>query len=230
MLPLLTTDDLKELGVAAVGHRRKLLDAIASLSGRESLPAAEAVEAEEPVAEVIEEADPSLIADPSDYSVSSDGRIEVQALETLGHYAEWLGVRASQLRRLNHMRYRDPLVVGRPLRLDFGRISPEQFERQRVEYHRGVQGEFFEQFEIAGTRVHVARRGDSIWALSRREDQLPLWLLRQYNPDLDFEDLRPGTRITVPLVKPHRDPSEAVEATESGSAADRSDRTVDGEA
>jgi membrane-bound lytic murein transglycosylase D len=116
------------------------------------------------------------------------------------------------------------------LRLDFGRISPEQFERQRVEYHRGVQGEFFEQFEIAGTRVHVMRRGDSIWALSRREDQLPLWLLRQYNPDLDFEDLRPGARITVPLVKPHRDPSKAVEATESGSAADRSDRTVDGEA
>jgi hypothetical protein len=31
VLPGLTAEDLKELGVAAVGHRRKLLDAIAAL-------------------------------------------------------------------------------------------------------------------------------------------------------------------------------------------------------
>ncbi|HEY3719859.1 MAG TPA: adenylate/guanylate cyclase domain-containing protein, partial [Roseiarcus sp.] len=31
VLPLLNGDDLKEIGVAAVGHRRKLLDAIAAL-------------------------------------------------------------------------------------------------------------------------------------------------------------------------------------------------------
>src|SRR6516165_3007665 len=31
VLPKLTTEDLKELGVASLGHRRKLLDAIAAL-------------------------------------------------------------------------------------------------------------------------------------------------------------------------------------------------------
>src|SRR5580700_3382424 len=31
VLPKLTSDDLREIGVAAVGHRRKLLDAIAAL-------------------------------------------------------------------------------------------------------------------------------------------------------------------------------------------------------
>src|SRR5215468_7772317 len=31
VLPKLTTEDLKEIGVAAIGHRRKLLDAIAAL-------------------------------------------------------------------------------------------------------------------------------------------------------------------------------------------------------
>ena len=34
VLPGLTAEDLKELGVAALGHRRKLLDAIAALRGR----------------------------------------------------------------------------------------------------------------------------------------------------------------------------------------------------
>ncbi|HLB83922.1 MAG TPA: transglycosylase SLT domain-containing protein, partial [Steroidobacteraceae bacterium] len=40
----------------------------------------------------------ALSADPSDYTVASDGTIEVQATETLGHYAEWLDVRATRLR------------------------------------------------------------------------------------------------------------------------------------
>ena len=40
VLRRLTAEDLRELGVASVGHRRRLLDAIAAL--RDSLPAAEA--------------------------------------------------------------------------------------------------------------------------------------------------------------------------------------------
>src|SRR5271166_2644746 len=43
VLPSLTADDLKELGVTALGHRRKLLDAIAALAAPKSsgIPAAE---------------------------------------------------------------------------------------------------------------------------------------------------------------------------------------------
>jgi hypothetical protein len=40
VLPRLTAEDLKDLGVTLVGHRRRLLDAIAALS--DGLPAAEA--------------------------------------------------------------------------------------------------------------------------------------------------------------------------------------------
>jgi class 3 adenylate cyclase len=38
VLPSLTAEDLKELGVGALGHRRKLLDAIAALRGQASAP------------------------------------------------------------------------------------------------------------------------------------------------------------------------------------------------
>jgi hypothetical protein len=37
VLPTLTADDLRELGVVAIGHRRKLLNAIATLSARSTL-------------------------------------------------------------------------------------------------------------------------------------------------------------------------------------------------
>src|SRR6516225_79872 len=43
VLPRLTAEDLKDLGVTLVGHRRRLLDAIAALS--DGLPAAEATPA-----------------------------------------------------------------------------------------------------------------------------------------------------------------------------------------
>jgi SAM domain (Sterile alpha motif) len=38
LLPKLTADDLKDLGVSLVGHRRKLLEAIADLSAAEAPP------------------------------------------------------------------------------------------------------------------------------------------------------------------------------------------------
>jgi membrane-bound lytic murein transglycosylase D len=40
----------------------------------------------------------TLAADPSDYTVAADDTIEVQDMETLGHYADWLGIRTQRLR------------------------------------------------------------------------------------------------------------------------------------
>ncbi|GMQ90262.1 MAG: hypothetical protein BMS9Abin10_0619 [Gammaproteobacteria bacterium] len=142
-----------------------------------------------------------LSADPSDYLVDDAGKIEVQAAETLGHYAEWLGIRTNRLRKLNRMRYRQPVVIGHRLRLDFSIVSRESFERQRLAYHASLQEAFFEQFQIAGTTVHVMRRGESLWLLSQRKYDVPIWLIRQFNPDLHFETLLPGTEVTIPRLE-----------------------------
>ncbi len=143
----------------------------------------------------------ALLADPGDYSVASDETIEVQAAETLGHYAEWLDLRASRLRRLNHMSYGTPLVLGRRLRLDLSQVTPEIFEERRKEHHRALQGELFERYAIAGTQTHRVRRGDSIWELAEHTYHVPLWLLRQYNPDIDFGELHPGVRLAIPKLR-----------------------------
>jgi peptidoglycan lytic transglycosylase D len=140
--------------------------------------------------------------DPSDYAVHMNGRITIQAAETLGHYAEWLEIRASQLRRLNGMRYGQDLVIGSALRLDFSRVTPEEFERRRLEYHRSLQDEFFEAFVVTGTERHVLRKGDTVWELATRRYRVPVWLLRQYNPDLDFASLPTGVAMVVPVIEP----------------------------
>ncbi len=139
--------------------------------------------------------------DPSDYAVTPDQRITVHADETIGHYAEWLEVSASRLRQINGMRRQTPLVIGRQRKLDFSRVTPEAFEQRRLEYHRTLQEEFFEAFEVTGTTRHPLSRGDTLWQLSRQRYQIPMWLLVQYNPDLDFGSLSPGTPLVIPVVE-----------------------------
>src|SRR5271166_4730607 len=61
VLPRLTSDDLRDIGVAQVGHRRKLLDAIAALGVPAPGPTRSAVEATSPSPE----ASPAVAAAPS---------------------------------------------------------------------------------------------------------------------------------------------------------------------
>lgn len=164
------------------------------------------LEASEPVSEAEEMSPvqpaglhPPLAADPSDYSVADDSTIEVLAAETLGHYADWLGLVTQRLRNINGLRFGEPLVIGERLELDFSKIDREAFEHRRTAYHRSLQEAYFSQYQIAATETYKVRRGDSIWELTRRNG-LPLWLLLQYNPDIDLNRVNPGIELVIPQV------------------------------
>jgi membrane-bound lytic murein transglycosylase D len=140
-------------------------------------------------------------ADPTDYSVAKDNTIRVAAAETLGHYAEWLGVSATKIRAVNKMKFAKPVLIGHRIKLEFGRVSREEFEEKRREYHVELQATYFAEHRIIGTEVYIVRKGDALWNVTQRFDQLPIWLLQQYNPDVDLADLRPGTQIVMPRVE-----------------------------
>ena len=146
-------------------------------------------------AEVIEA---NLLSDPSDYTVAADLTIQVQASETLGHYADWLDIRASRLRKINKMRYGKPVIVGHRISLDFSQVNVEQFERKRLAFQQQLQGEFFDLYRIASTYTHTVKRGESLWVLTLRKFKVPLWLLIQHNPDLDLNKIHPGIQLVVP--------------------------------
>jgi membrane-bound lytic murein transglycosylase D len=139
--------------------------------------------------------------DPADYSVASDHTVRVAGAETLGHYADWLGVPASRLRALNHLNGRTPVNVGKRVRLEFKAVTPEQFEHKRRDYHEHLEAAYFASHRIEGTEVYIAHKGDSLWSITQRAVKVPVWLLQQYNPDQDFADLRPGTQISLPKVE-----------------------------
>ncbi len=142
-----------------------------------------------------------LEADPADYLVDRTNRIEIQADETIGHYADWLGVSSKELRKLNKLGKRQHLVVGKKLALSFAKIDRSTFEQRGKEYHASMQGRFFDRFQIAGVREHALVEGDNLWELANDDYQIPLWLLRQYNPDINFGTVLPlDYQLRIPLV------------------------------
>ena len=139
-------------------------------------------------------------ADPIDYSVDANGSVVVVAAETIGHYADWLDVPATTLRALNGMHGSSAMLIGRQFKLAFTRVTRAQFEERRRDYHRQLQTAYFAAHRITGSDLYVARRGDSLWTVTQR-GAMPVWLLQQYNPDVDFAVLRPGTQIVLPKVE-----------------------------
>ena len=142
----------------------------------------------------------ALLSDPSDYSVAGDNTIEVHPLETLGHYADWLQIRTQRLRDINGLAFRTPVEVGKRLRLDLGTVDAATFESRRIAYHRQQQDSFFRENVITGVTEHTIRSGESIWILSLRQYDVPVWLFRQYNPGLDLHKVRPGATVRFPIM------------------------------
>jgi membrane-bound lytic murein transglycosylase D len=143
---------------------------------------------------------PTGNTDSTDYGVGAGNTVIVQAAETLGHYADWSGVSAQALRTLNKLHKNAMVTLGRKFKLDFSKVSVEQFVATRRAYHRRLQEEFFAGHRIAGTETYAVKHGESLWVIAQQHADMPIWLVAEYNPDVDFSDVRPGTAITLPRV------------------------------
>ncbi|MEP6883424.1 MAG: LysM domain-containing protein [Gammaproteobacteria bacterium] len=75
-----------------------------------------------------------------------------------------------------------------------------RFAARRREYHQHLQEEFFATHRIAGTENYSVKRGESLWIIAQQHADLPVWLVAQYNPYVDFNEVRPGTTLTLPQV------------------------------
>ena len=146
-------------------------------------------------------ASPSGNGDNTDYSVAADDTVVVQAAETLGHFADWSKVSSASLRALNKLHKNARVTLGRKVKLDLSQVSAAQFETARRDYHRQLQEAFFATHRIAGTENYVVKKGESLWIIAQEHSDLPIWLVAEYNPDVDFGEVRPGATIALPRVE-----------------------------
>ena len=129
--------------------------------------------------------------------------LEIEPNETLGHYADWLGLGSTRgLRALNRIKSGHTLHVGHRLLVPINdEAQRAEFRLRRTEYHRLLLQEFKDRYEIVDVREHRMRRGDSVWTLAQ-ELELPLWIMDRFNPELRTQTLRVGDRLLIPVIQP----------------------------
>ncbi|MEA1945746.1 MAG: DUF4126 domain-containing protein, partial [Thermodesulfobacteriota bacterium] len=129
------------------------------------------------------------------------GIIRVEIDETLGHYAEWLEIPTRNIRKLNGFPYGRPLPLHKKVKIPLNKISKDQFEEIRFEYHKKIQEDFFSFYKIETVQTYRVKKGDNIWTLCNEAVEMPVWLVKKYNPKINFDDLRWSQNLVIPVVR-----------------------------
>ena len=131
------------------------------------------------------------------------GTIRVDFDETLSHYAEWALMTVGELKKINKIRGKDEITFHDKLRVSFKNTGPDKFEEKRQEYHKAIQEDFFNNYEIRKLAKRNVEKGDTLWEICNEiYNTIPLWLLSSYNADKDMRSLTVGESIVIPVISP----------------------------
>jgi membrane-bound lytic murein transglycosylase D len=129
------------------------------------------------------------------------GIIRVVVEETLGHYADWAKVSVAHIRNLNGMGSGSALKLHQTIEVPLHIVDARVFEQSRYEFHKRLQEDFFAVYRIGELRPYRVQRGDNYWKLCQDKFQIPMWLLKHCNPDVDLANLRISQKLVIPIVE-----------------------------
>jgi membrane-bound lytic murein transglycosylase D len=130
------------------------------------------------------------------------GTITVDFDETLSHYAEWAFLSIKELKKINKIKGRGIIAVHDKLLVSFKKTNPDKFEERRQEYHKAIQEDFFNNYDIRKLTIRSVEKGETLWEICNEIYTIPLWLLSSYNSDKDINSLAVGEPIVVPVIYP----------------------------
>ena len=128
-------------------------------------------------------------------------RIRVEADETLGHYADWLGLGSTRkLRKLNNTTAKR-LRIGQSLKLPAPSAETVQsFEQKRIEYHQVLSESLKSHYTLVGVVKHKVEPGENLWSLSNQYG-FPVWLFNRLNPTVETHRLQAKQTILLPKLQ-----------------------------
>jgi membrane-bound lytic murein transglycosylase D len=129
------------------------------------------------------------------------GLVQVEVEETLGHFAEWAGISASRIRRINKLPFGRPLHLHQEIIIPLAAVAAKDFEARRYEFHQRLQEDFYAAYRVGELQRYRVQPGDSYWTLCREKFDLPLWLLRHYNAGVNLAALRIHQSLTIPAIE-----------------------------
>jgi membrane-bound lytic murein transglycosylase D len=139
-----------------------------------------------------------------------DDHSTVFSNETLGHYADWLRVSLRKLQQINGLGRRKTIYQGQRMRLDFSRVTPEDFLQKRLNYHLDILNGFLEQKELVNFVEYRINQGESVWELARSRYQVPLELIQYFNIDSDMNRIYPGDILRIPIFQSNKSAEETL--------------------
>ena len=103
---------------------------------------------------------------------------------------------------MNRIGKRGGILANDKIRVNFSRVHPGNFEEKRQEYHKGIQEDFFNNYEISKLAIRSVEKGETLWEICNEIYTIPLWLLSSYNADKDINSLSVGEPIVIPVIIP----------------------------
>ena len=129
------------------------------------------------------------------------GTIEVQPDESIGLLADWLKVTPTSIRINNNLPKNSDIYPGQKIELDFINTKIASFEENRFDFHQELQEDFFNSYQVVGFTSYRVKNGDTIWELCRKQFDVPLWLMKKYNENLEYSRLELSSNLKVPLLQ-----------------------------
>jgi LysM repeat protein len=124
--------------------------------------------------------------------------IRVQPGETLAMYAQWADVPLQAVLAANPGVDPRGLRVGQALTIPARDSQVSDFYRLRKVHQRGLEGQAAAPRVSGGATVHVVEAGDAAWKIAKRHEGITLEALRDANPGVDLDRLRPGDLLQIP--------------------------------
>jgi len=103
--------------------------------------------------------------------------------------------------RLNGFPFGKVIRLDQQIKIPLHRVSKEEFEEKRFEYHKELTEDFFASFRVEKIQTYAIKRGDNIWTLSKEKFEVPIWLIKKYNTHLDFDALVPSQQLVIPIIE-----------------------------
>lgn len=121
--------------------------------------------------------------------------------ESLAHFARWAGLPVEDLAELSNLELDGSYAVGTEVLIPSDIVDIETFASLRQEYWTQRVDRYVESRggELA-TETYKVRTGDSAWTIARDGQGIPMWILEAYNPGVDLGGLRPGQKLSVPVL------------------------------
>ena len=79
-----------------------------------------------------------------------------------------------------------------------------------------IEEDFYGRYKVADVKQKTVKHGENLCDLCNGQDQLPLWLFKKYNKQLDLDKIMPGVAVWIPVIEDKTDEELRAESNEPG--------------